>query len=391
MFPFRRIWIAIAVLAVFDIVFIIPAVGVFNNAAETWGNYDDLFDLVAALFLSAWLIGWSLGPLIMTAILVVMLFGREVVRVRGDTVRVFIGLPLVGIAGDYKASHMRNLRLDAPDKVSGKSFRREHVAFDYGANTVSFGSDATEADVAAIARAIEAGAHMSVRQGEATEEELKERWDPVEDKPMARVAEADAARKPVTWSSPSTLMLILANLVPVAGTVFLGWNLGDVMVLYWAESAVIGFYNLCKLVVISRWMALFSGIFFITHFGAFMVVHFLFLWGIFVKGFDDTSGGDLAEVAQHFIELWPALLALFISHGISFFTNFIGRREYQYRTANDQMGEPYSRIMVMHVVIIFGGGLAMLLGSPTPVLLLVIAGKIVFDVRAHLKEREKVA
>lgn len=390
-FSFRRVWIAIGILAVFDIVFIIPAIGVLGNAAETWGSYDDLFDLVAALFLSAWLLGWSLGPLIMTTVLALMLFGREVVRVRNDSVRIFIGLPLIGLAADYKVSHMRNLRLEAAEKASGKSWRGSHLAFDYGANTVAFGSDAETADVAVLGNSIEMESGMGMRRGEATAEELEERWDPVTEVPLPRRSEIDAAPEPVTWSSPSTLMLIIANLVPVAGTVYLGWQLSDVMVLYWAESAIIGFYNVCKLAVISRWMALFSGTFFIAHFGAFMAVHFLFIWGIFVKGFDDSTGGDLGEVGQLFIELWPALLALFVSHGISFFTNFIGRREYLYRTANDQMGEPYTRIILMHVVLIVGGGLALVLGSSTPVLLVVIAGKIGFDLRAHIRERAKAS
>ena len=35
---------------------------------------------------------------------------------------------------------------------------------------------------------------------------------------------------PVTLSSPSTIVLILANLVPIVGALFLDWNLGNVLV-----------------------------------------------------------------------------------------------------------------------------------------------------------------
>ncbi|MCH8227811.1 MAG: hypothetical protein IIC63_05305 [Proteobacteria bacterium] len=41
----------------------------------------------------------------------------------------------------------------------------------------------------------------------------------------------------------------------------------------------------------------------------------------------------------------------------------------------------------MHLVIIFGGGLTIILGELTPVLLMVIGLKIFFDVRAHLRQR----
>ena len=43
------------------------------------------------------------------------------------------------------------------------------------------------------------------------------------------------------------LALVVANLVPVAGMVFMGWELSDVMVLYWAESAIIGLFNIAKI------------------------------------------------------------------------------------------------------------------------------------------------
>ena len=50
------------------------------QAAGEWSRFDSLFDLVGALFLSAWLLGWSIAPLLMTAVLLLMLFGREVLR-----------------------------------------------------------------------------------------------------------------------------------------------------------------------------------------------------------------------------------------------------------------------------------------------------------------------
>ena len=118
-----------------------------------------------------------------------------------------------------------------------------------------------------------------------------------------------------------------------------------------------------------------------------MAIHFLFLYTIFVAPQSGTiASGDLADVAQLFIALWPALAALFISHAFSFYKNFLGRHEYRDHTLKQQMMEPYSRIIFMHVVLIFGGGLSMALGNPAPVLILVIGFKIYFDVRAHLKQ-----
>lgn len=67
--------------------------------------------------------------------------------------------------------------------------------------------------------------------------------------PEKTMSRATFTGQPVSLTSPSTLALIAANLAPVAGMILFGWNLGDVMILHWGESAVIGFYNLLKIAV----------------------------------------------------------------------------------------------------------------------------------------------
>jgi hypothetical protein len=391
-FPFRRSWVAILILAIMDIAFIIPAVITFQQAATEWSRFDSLFDLVAALFLSAWLLGWLIAPLIMSVILALMLFGREVLKAKPGTVEIFIGLPLVGISASYDVSKMRNVRHENPAGKSSRSWRGPHMVFDYGANPVAVGSATSSAGVATLKSEIQMATGATIRRGEALPGEADTHWETEKNEFSESASTHPSPREqPVLLTSPSTLVLIIANLIPVAGMALLNWNLSDVMVLYWAESAVIGFINLCKMIVIGRWMTLLAGPFFIGHFGGFMAVHFLFIYMLFVKGTEGGIGsaGDLESVAQLFIFLWPALAALFLSHAFSFFKNFLGRKEYQGRTLNQQMMEPYSRIIFMHLVIIFGGGLTIVLGELTPVLLIVIALKIYFDVKAHLKQRHR--
>jgi hypothetical protein len=387
--PFRRSWVAIAILAVMDVIFLIPAIITFRQVIGEWSSFDSLFDLVGALFLSAWLLGWSMAPLIMTGILLLMLFGREALKVRSGTVELFLGFPFVGLMVIYDVSTMRNLRIEQPRKKSGRSWRGKHFVFDYGANTVSFGSEINSDELTEIANSIQMESGTAIRSGEALPAELQTRWEPeAEASPVTAVTEPVSQVSPVALTSVSTLALIIANLVPIAGTVFLGWNLSDVLVLYWAESAVIGFFNICKIIVIGRWMALLAGPFFLGHFGGFMAIHFLFIYTFFVKGPGgmNSPGGDLSDVARLFVILWPALAALFASHAYSFFANFLGRGEYRKRTVKDQMSEPYSRIVFMQLVLIFGGGISMILGQVEPVLIAVIGLKIYFDVKAHIKE-----
>ena len=387
--PFRRSWVAIAILAVMDVIFLIPAILTFREVIGEWGSFDSLFDLVGALFMSAWLLGWVMAPLIMTGILLVMLFGREVLKARSGVVELFLGFPYLGLTAIYDVSKMRNLRIEQPQKKSGTSWRGKHFVFDYGANTVSFGSAINSDELAEISHGIQIESGVEIRRGEALPEEIEATWKPKEEgSPVAPVADVVSQASPVTLTSVSTLVLVIANLVPIAGTVYLGWNLSDVLVLYWAESAVIGFFNVCKIIVLGRWMALLAGPFFLGHFGGFMAIHFLFIYTIFVQGTEgmSSSGGDLADVAKLFVILWPALAALFASHAYSFFANFLGRGEYRRRTIKDQMSEPYSRIVFMQLVLIFGGGISMIIGQTGPVLMVVIGLKIYFDVKAHIKE-----
>jgi hypothetical protein len=386
---FRRSWKVIAVLAALDIIFLVPAVITFLQASGEWSHFDSLFDLVGAVFLSAWLLGWSMAPLIMTAILVLLLFGRETLHIRPGTIELTFGLPFIGLVAVYEIAKMRNLRMEDPPKKSGSSWRGKYFVFDYGANPVRFGSDVDADQLTEISDSLEGVNGTSVRLGEALSAEIEEAWETEsENPPIATVEEAVVDTAPVTFQSASTLALIIANLVPVAGTLFLGWKLSDVLVLYWAESAVIGLFNICKIIVISKWGAVFAVPFFAGHFGAFMAVHFLFIYTIFVKGVQGMNdpGGDLADVARLFIGLWPALAALFVSHTYSFFANFVGRDEFKSRTVRVQMSEPYSRIIFMQFVLILGGGLSMILGQTEPVLIGVIALKIYFDVKAHIRE-----
>ncbi len=161
----------------------------------------------------------------------------------------------------------------------------------------------------------------------------------------------------------------------------------------WAENAVIGFYNVIKLAIVGKWAAVIIAPFFIGHYGGFMAGHFLFVYYLFVRGFKPSGPEDppYPELARLFVPLWPALAALLISHGVSFILNYLGRREYVGMTAEKQMAEPYKRIMLLHVTIIFGGGMIMLLKSPVPALVLLIALKTAMDLRAHRREHERSA
>ncbi len=220
--------------------------------------------------------------------------------------------------------------------------------------------------------------------------------------------------------SLSSLVLITANLVPFFGVAFFNWDILAILLLYWTESVIIGGLNVLKIIACQNEdctdgtvqpanMALSpeeyrkqyplsaTGLkimmvpFFIVHYGGFCYGHVNFVVGLF--GSDNSLnprvGAALAELWQG--PFWIAVAAIFGSHLFSFFTNYIGRGEYQRVNVNTLMFQPYGRIVIMHVAIIFGACLAMVFGSFLPVLMVLIVGKILIDMHLHEKERLKLA
>ena len=60
------------------------------------------------------------------------------------------------------------------------------------------------------------------------------------------------------FKSPSTsaIALIIANFAPLFGVLFLGWDLFLILFLYWTESAVIGFFNVVKMLTLANTLKL---------------------------------------------------------------------------------------------------------------------------------------
>jgi len=202
------------------------------------------------------------------------------------------------------------------------------------------------------------------------------------------------------WYSPTALVLIAANLLPLYGVLVLGWAVLPIMVLFWLENIVIGVLNILRILFASpadtaRWASkLLLVPFFTVHYGLFTAAHGLFVFVLFggepYKALVD--GLWTIDAARHAItefSLWPGIGALAASHLFSFFWNYLGQREYQQARPEALMQAPYSRVIVLHVVIIFGALLIQLLHSPLWALLLLIGLKIGVDLRAHLKEHRR--
>ncbi len=201
----------------------------------------------------------------------------------------------------------------------------------------------------------------------------------------------------IEWT-PAVYALILMNLIPIAGVMFFGWSAGTIIFLYWLENVVIGVLNIPKLLtaqgtdgasvsttgIFKLAGGLFLSAFFIVHYGMFCFGHYVFL----KSSFDQVP--SLAEIFSRG-DILIALGGLSASHIISMAVNFYGKGQYKTRSPNMQMFMPYSRIVILHVVIILGGFFTMLSGSGLISLMILVALKTAVDLAAHIAEHKFAA
>lgn len=383
-FPLNKSWPAIFFVAALLAVFSMPLFQMDFGS----GEMDDLFDLTTSLFSIFWVIGWSAGIGVMALILMAMIFAQEVLIVEPNTIRLRIELFNLGIESSSPLEYISDLRYVENTSQKGSTWRGKHLAFDYLHIPISFGSNITQYRARGLLLRIQQTLQHPVPPELSAEIQKKiENQEPLEqhNPTLTSVAhKSGTALHSSTNSKASLYLLLAANLIPVGGVILAGWETGDIMLLFWLESAIIALFNILKMFRIAGPVAVFYSIFFIGHFGAFMAVHLMFIFALFIE--NDGVSASIPEVLAIFKSTWIAVVALLVSHGFSFKENFIDRQEYLRLTIKDQMHKPYSRIMIMHVTLIIGGFLVLALDSRLLALLLLIALKVIVDLKAHIKE-----
>ena len=218
-------------------------------------------------------------------------------------------------------------------------------------------------------------------------------------------------------------ILILVNLIPFAGVLAWDWDVSGILVLYWFENVVIGLVCILKILTATgkdeakaitknsdnpgmsentvaehtgTGARIFLTAFFIFHYGMFCFAHGLFIFMLIdgkVGGF--INGGPLALFAKKLPDALDSggilfVLAIIASHLFSFFHNYIGKGEFRRTSAKAQWIAPYGRVLVLHVAILLGAVVITAVGSPVILLILLIAGKIMLDVKLHIRSHGKL-
>jgi len=193
------------------------------------------------------------------------------------------------------------------------------------------------------------------------------------------------------------ILLIAANLLPVIGVWFFGWNPKEVFIVYCFETIIIGFYNLVKMAIItavrktdiwenngtrtrvSGWVFM---LFFLVHYGLFVTVQMGIFFG--VSGIADQYNFNFFS----FFYKWPQLMTqgtlimlgvFFISYGYKMFTEFIIPGLYKTTPLGLQMFQPYMRIFIQQFAVILGS-MFLVFGAGKIFILIFALVKICFEV-----------
>ena len=107
---------------------------------------------------------------------------------------------------------------------------------------------------------------------------------------------------------------------------------------------------------------------------------------------DDVPGEGWATLDPIRGELQMFAALMLASHGVSFVTNFIGKKEYRLLKKDPEqlMVAPYRRVFVMMTSVVVGAILVFVTGAPSTPTSIFIVLKIVADVIAHLNQHDMI-
>lgn len=190
---------------------------------------------------------------------------------------------------------------------------------------------------------------------------------------------------------------IAANLLPVFGVWFFGWNPREVFIVYCSETITIGLFHLVKMGIATgyrrtdiwyngaariRVSGLMFMLFFLVHYGMFVAIQMGLFFG--VSGMADQYNIGFFN----FFFKWPQLIgengwimigAFVVSYGYKTISEFVLTKQYKVVPLSLLMFQPYARIFVQQVTVILGS-VFLVFGAGKIFILVFALVKIAFDV-----------
>lgn len=190
----------------------------------------------------------------------------------------------------------------------------------------------------------------------------------------------------------SLRLLILSNVLIIIFAFIESWSPGPIMLLYWFQSLLIGIFTFIRIIsktdslsqsfgVLGKIGGWFFGIFFLIHYGGFHIgyLFFLVLMSFFIPNF---FGPDFFILNPLFL---ISILVILINH---IFSEIYNSGDYIKKTVGKIFSEPYSRIIPMHLTIIFGMGLYFSFNNTYLILILFLILKTLTDINSHINKHK---
>ena len=170
----------------------------------------------------------------------------------------------------------------------------------------------------------------------------------------------------------STKILVLSNIVTIIFALSEGWDLNNVLWVYWFQSIIIGYFNYKRILKLENFTTENLRMndqpvsptenskkqianFFLMHYGLFHLGYFLFLMSDFSLSFKGSYLGFSFIIAiSSFI---VSIITFYFNHKTSFELNYQEDLKSKVNIGT-LMFMPYARIIPMHLIIIFAGNLA---------------------------------
>lgn len=183
---------------------------------------------------------------------------------------------------------------------------------------------------------------------------------------------------------------VASALVIAAGVLLFDWPAFTVLAFYWLENVVIGGFTALRILVLGArgehyLAALASTVFFTIHYGLFCLVHGVFLATLFggIRSFHHAADPVLLMIGRVAGDGYGALVvaAIVVAAALDAWRALANADSDDPKAIGRVMQEPYGRLMVLHVVLIFGGVVMTMLNLPAAAALMLVAFKLVHDLR----------
>lgn len=195
------------------------------------------------------------------------------------------------------------------------------------------------------------------------------------------------------------LLIVAINLVPLAGVLWFGGNVGFLLALFWGENLVFGALTAVRLLMntgpVPRLFRLPLVAFFMVHFGLFCAGHGIFVRSFFAQGMHGGFELNLITQFRDFAAYYPQFgrsMALIAGMNVAQWL-LAWRRDPAFLSGAlmQEMNAPYPRLVMLHVTLLFGGFAVLWLGQPLWALVLLVAMKTAMDLGFGEAGRRKAA